>query len=346
MARIYDLDSAGENVCKDLARSFQSAHLNFLLGSGASLPAIPVGGDIEREIEALLIGGQGAEARRRLYELLMTVQEPTNRLTVRAPSPEDQATLTFYEDLLRTIELILTERRTTILPRQATIFTTNYDLFIDAAARSCEAATVANGFDRGTPLSDPVEYSSHRFSLTTYDTGNLYEYRVELPSINLIKLHGCLSWQRDGERLTSRSAQCDPLQPHQLLDDAIVKQFVDRYAVVLPQATKFNATVLDRTYYELLRLYANALDKENVLLVCFGFSFRDEHVLHITRRALKNPTLRLVVVAYDAASGASFAHMFRAHSNVIVILSQALPVDFARFNQLISESVPRWAELA
>ncbi|MEQ1871924.1 MAG: hypothetical protein ABL961_18040, partial [Vicinamibacterales bacterium] len=221
-----------------------------------------------------------------------------------------------------------------------------YDLFIDAAARSCETATVADGFDRGTALSDAVAYSSHRFSLTTYDTGNLYEYRVELPSINLVKLHGCLSWHRDGEFLTCRAAQCDPLRPDQLGDDAVVTQFVGRYAVVLPQATKFNATVLDRTYYELLRLYANALDKENVLLVCFGFSFRDEHVLHITRRALKNPTLRLVIVAYDAVSGESFAHIFRAHSNVIVLLAQALPVDFARFNKLMSDSVPRWAEPA
>ncbi len=49
---------------------------------------------------------------------------------------------------------------------------------------------------------------------------------------------------------------------------------------------------MDSTYYELLRIYNNELDREGTLLVSFGFSFGDKHILDITRRALKNPTLR------------------------------------------------------
>ena len=56
---------------------------------------------------------------------------------------------------------------------------------------------------------------------------------------------------------------------------------------------------MDSTYYELLRIYNNELDREGTLLVSFGFSFGDSHILGITKRALKNPTLKLVAFAFN-----------------------------------------------
>ena len=35
---------------------------------------------------------------------------------------------------------------------------------------------------------------------------------------------------------------------------------------------KFGETVLERYYYDLLRIYANELDRNNALLLVFGFS--------------------------------------------------------------------------
>jgi len=115
----------------------------------------------------------------------------------------------------------------------------------------------------------------------------------------------------------------------------------------MPQSTKFNTTVLNRTYYDLLRLYANVLERENVLLVSFGFSFRDEHILHLTRRALRNPTLRLVVPAYNRATVEYLADTFAAHSNVIVVAApDGEVIDFARFNELLTAAVPTHAGIA
>lgn len=42
-------------------RIFQSANINFIIGSGASLPAISVLGDIESELEALVRAGNDDE---------------------------------------------------------------------------------------------------------------------------------------------------------------------------------------------------------------------------------------------------------------------------------------------
>jgi len=340
MPRIHELGATDDALSKDLSRSFQSGHINFLIGSGASQPAIPLAGQVEQDIEALQEGGNHEAAARRIYELLSSVQGPCNRLIMREPTAGDTETLKSYETFFRAIETILTERRTTVLPKQATVFTTNYDIFIDTGARACPGVALATGFDGAQSTDDFAAYSSGRFFLTTYDTGNLYDYRVEIPSINLVKLHGCVSWQKDTDRILRRTAYCElPADPN---DAAAVRAFIERYGVILPQTSKFNRTVLDQTYYELLRLYANALDRANVLLVVFGFSFRDEHIAHITRRALKNPTLRLVVFAYDVPSRDAYATMFSAHNNVHVIAAPASePVDFERFNAVIAASVPQ-----
>ncbi|MGH2509214.1 MAG: SIR2 family protein, partial [Ktedonobacteraceae bacterium] len=109
-------------------------------------------------------------------------------------------------------------------------------------------------------------------------------------------------------------------------------------AVVLPQAAKFRETLMDRTYYDLLRIYANSLDRENTVLITFGFSFGDEHIRDITMRALKNPTLRLMIFAFNSAARDSFAKMFQQYSNVeIVARGDEEELHFDCFNELLSD---------
>jgi len=342
MARIYELSTEQEAVVKDLTKAFQSAHIMFMLGSGASCPAVPLAGNIEAEIDAHTAAGRLDDATALLYDLLHALQAATNDIVGPLAISACAQTLAQYQALLRTIERVLGARHSTILPRQATVFTTNYDVFLDVAAAACESALLANGFGASASPDGSVEYSPKHFFRATYDTGDLYEYKVELPSVNLVKLHGCASWLRDGDRLLRRRTHCDLPGPG--ADIVAMRTFVERFAIVMPQSTKFNTTVLNRTYYDLLRLYANVLERENVLLVSFGFSFRDEHILHLTKRALRNPTLRLVVPAYDRAGATSLAGMFAAHSNVLVVAApDGEVIDFTRFNALLTEAVPAHA---
>lgn len=49
-----------------------------------------------------------------------------------------------------------------------------------------------------------------------------------------------------------------------------------------------------------MRIYSNALERENSILFVMGFSFADEHIAKITQRAADtNPTLQIVVFAYS-----------------------------------------------
>ena len=98
---------------------------------------------------------------------------------------------------------------------------------------------------------------------------------------------------------------------------------------------KFESTLLDRVYFDLLRLYSNALEMENALLFTFGFSFADEHILDITRRALRNPTAKLVVFAFSQKDANSFEEKFSTHRNVLIIKpTDGKHIDFPALNSL------------
>ncbi|GFE87808.1 SIR2 family protein [Steroidobacter agaridevorans] len=339
MARVLKLDSVSDDIHRGLSRSFQSGHINFMIGSGASWPAIATAGSIEQEIVKLFDSNKEDDGYLKLYDFLTTIQTPTNDLLADAENAKNAETVGHYVKYLGIIEAILSERRTRLLPKQATIFTTNYDLFIEKASLSYPSLRLNDGFSRTPSLNGRADYSSRTFFTTTSSTGNLYNYKVDIPCINLIKLHGSLSWKRDGDNVLF-SVEKKPILP----DDkspAKVREFVDEYAVVLPQTKKFRTTLMESTYYELLRIYANELDREGTLLIGFGFSFGDEHILGITRRALKNPTLRLVAFAFSDADTEAFLKRFDGYNNVEVIAPPAgRKIDFKAFNEILGSVLP------
>lgn len=339
MARVHTLTDASDDLKRTLTRSLQSAHINYLIGAGASSPAVPVAGTVEQEIAALYETNQEEEGRARMYGFLAGVQQPTNDLITGADSAQNAETVKNYTDYIGIIEIILTERRTNLLPKQATIFSTNYDLFVEKAALGYPALRLNDGFSRVPSLDGRMDYASRSFFTTTSNTGNLYSYKVDIPCINLVKLHGSLSWKKDGENILFSVQRKDLLTEERT--PAEIKDFVDSYAVVLPQTTKFRTTLMDSTYYELLRIYANELDRENTLLIAFGFSFGDDHILKITKRALKNPTLKLIAFAFNDADRQAFVTKFDGYNNVEIIApDENAQIDFPAFNALLRSCVP------
>lgn len=77
----------------------------------------------------------------------------------------------------------------------------------------------------------------------------------------------------------------------------------ERLGIVNPDKRKFATTVLNETYYELIRRFANELEKENSVLFVHGFSFRDEHLRDLVLRAARtNPTLQVIVFCYSRSA--------------------------------------------
>ena len=101
------------------------------------------------------------------------------------------------------------------------------------------------------------------------------------------------------------------------------REAYDELVMINPRKAKFRETVLDLHFYELMRLYANALEKPTTCLFAMGFSFADEHIAQITRRAVaSNPTLLVIIFAYDdGAKEAIDKCIGESNNNNIIILS-------------------------
>lgn len=100
------------------------------------------------------------------------------------------------------------------------------------------------------------------------------------------------------------------------------REAYDELVMINPRKAKFRETVLDLHFYELMRLYANALEKPTTCLFAMGFSFADEHIAQITRRAASsNPTLLVIIFAYDDTAKEAIGKCIESNNNNIIILS-------------------------
>ena len=243
-----------------------------------------------------------------------------NLLIRNEPCCKLNQTLDNYRRLLNSIASILHERNTMLLPRQASIFTTNYDLFIEKAGEQVSSLILNDGFSRTSSFSMRHKFSPQLYFNSTLNTGNLFNYRSELPAVNLIKVHGSLSWLRECDEKDEivfgvREIESKGKNP----TDEEVQAYLRNFYLVLPEYHKFRSAVLDPNYYELLRIYANELQRENSLLMVFGFSFADEHILEITQRALRNVSLKIVILSYSKDDSAHFEQKFDGFPNVEIV---------------------------
>ena len=332
----------GNEVDRDyFERVFQSANINFLIGSGASLPAIRVLGTIENDLQQLINDEKEKEYFDLAVDFLSAVWLPHDCMLNRsygapfAPHVFSNVDITRknYDAFISALEKILTRRRTGLLPRRINIYSTNYDLFIEEAATRNNNIIFNDGFSKRTNLWGDEEFDPGSFNYSVSATGNLYNYKVELPTVNLIKLHGSLSWKNLTGKIIYNLIEAKPIWFN---SQEAKKKWVLDHALILPRKDKFKETLLQNVYYDLLRAYSNDLDKEATLLVVFGFSFADEHIETLTKKALRNATLKLLIFAYDEPSVNGFLDKFRDYSNVEVIYRPGGNIDFPAMNGIIT----------
>lgn len=68
--------------------------------------------------------------------------------------------------------------------------------------------------------------------------------------------------------------------------------------IVWPTKQKFEKTLIQEHYFSMLRLLSYELEKEQSLLIVFGFSFDDEHIRDVVQRSLNNPNLMVIIFCY------------------------------------------------
>lgn len=341
MADIVDVTADNESTAKFLQSYIQSGNMNFLIGSGASFPAIATAGNIEGEINTLLAGGDQEQASRKCLEFIEQIDTVHGQMETTDTTNPIHAVAQSYKLFLTTIDRILFERKNILLPRQATVFTTNYDMFLEHASSLVPSVILNDGFERSSSLSPEFMFTPERYFDRTYRSGPVYGHQTEIPTINLVKLHGSLSWRRKADSIVFDPVAVSKLTAAEKADITNVDGYLAKHFLILPNLRKFHETLMERVYYDLLRLFSKAMDRENTVLIAFGFSFADEHILDMTRRMLRNPTAQLIIVSFDHASADGFKVKFEKQRNVSVLRPAAgVTIDFKHFNEMLESILP------
>lgn len=309
----------GENknsLIYNLKQQLSSTNINFLIGSGCSSPSIKILGNIEEIIRK-------EQDDKKREELIKNFKETILFPHRNLQSEGVKQNITNYKKFLLIINKILSERDNTIISRKANIFTTNYDLFIEEACKDIPII-LNDGFDRRKPiLTNNFKYSLEVFFNRLYTKGNIYNYEYELPIINLIKIHGSLSWKESSEN--SEDIIFDNL-------------FNEKFLGVMPTEEKYSETVMIKSFYEMIRFYSNELNKENTIVISAGFSFNDSHIFSITKRQLlSNPTLILIIFCHSKESKEKYEKQFINLPNVWIVYDQAKEVDLNRVTEILNK---------
>lgn len=165
-------------------------------------------------------------------------------------------------------------------PSKLTIVTTNYDTLIEDAADSI-GYTVIDGFSfshRPYFDSDMFEWNLVK-DIENIKTREL-EYKKNI--LNLLKLHGSLTWERDAKGIR-RKEKSDVTAP----------------IMIFPSSEKYMQSYQD-PYFELFAKFQELLKRPNTLLITSGFSFADNHISQMIIQAIiHNKSLALLISDYN-----------------------------------------------
>ena len=165
-------------------------------------------------------------------------------------------------------------------PSKLTFVTTNYDTLIEDAADEI-GYTVMDGFTfshRPYFDSDMFEWNMVK-DIENIKTNEL-EYKKNI--INLLKLHGSLTWERDNRGIRRKE-----------------KNEVVKPIMIFPSADKYMQSYQE-PYFELFTKFQELIKRPNSLLITVGFSFADNHISQMIYQAiLHNKSLAMLVTDYS-----------------------------------------------
>ena len=302
---------------KELKNAIEGANINILLGAGFTANIYKPLNNIEDMLTYVEnIDNQDLKDII-IWEFFKKTILPMSRTKIQ----DMQLQVEFF----KTVRELLTRRGNPVVNKQANIFTTNYDVVPELTVEHLN-------FDYNDGFKGKINPT---FSTANY--GNILiknlvssNNKAEIESINLYKMHGSLTWQKGENSSTDfnydfiniinqineeykdkfKDGEFDTIK--QLIDkkdnkallnistngQGLFNKLTNTFNMVWPTKQKFHNTVLNLNYYELLRIFSNELEKNQSLLLVFGFSFNDEHILEIVKRSLANPTLLVYIFCF------------------------------------------------
>jgi len=156
---------------------------------------------------------------------------------------------------------------------RAKIFTTNYDLCFERAAKDGRFVVIDGFSPTLPPTFDPVY-----FSYDIVRRGNDSDASAFIPNVfHLYKLHGSIEWERRGS-------------------DIEKKYNTDKPLLIYPRSSKYEQA-FSQPYFEMMSALQSALREPNTGLLVIGFGFNDNHISEPVLSAIRsNLGLKVVIV--------------------------------------------------
>lgn len=235
---------ANQDFLSDLRKTLESTNINFLLGAGCSMPAFQTLGNLEELRDELERNKDDlGENRDVIYRLIKaeidrrffmgSIYRNVEYVTDRRGGSEDeiQETRAAYKEFCTEAIQTVANRESVDKPKQVTFFTSNYDLCMDLALDEAGIPTNSAYLGRFSRVVTQQTFGNRVFS-----NGIGLGYRTEIPSANLVKIHGCASWRDNGHQLTIDDSYQILEEIKALFDE--ISRFGEHHPTITPNASE------------------------------------------------------------------------------------------------------------
>ena len=338
---------------KNILEILDGKNINFLIGSGASHGAfdtLSLGRNDEMTFEDLLNNKKLEQGSKKVL-MYIFYYKYVYKMSKYKYLEDNRAVFNNYVKFIEILADILTTRSYD-RPKRANIFTTNYDLFFEYAFEEYLKNKSNCFFNDGSVGFINKYLNNGWFNLLVSTTGYVDFYKRDIPTINLYKMHGSVSWIKDNDRIKisylndfyeefgiknieNVESLFNDLKTKSLLDinaelltvykenkndlDKFREDYMQKSAIINPTNYKFEETILQEHYYQTIRSFCYELEKENSVLFVFGFSFADQHILEMFKRIMNNPTLEIFIICYDENAKAEIEKKLGNNKNISYI---------------------------
>ena len=194
---------------RDFERLIRGKNINFLIGSGASTPLYPtlslpvdIIGNDRCSLEDIIAHPLLSEERRMLLYLyyflrwikVMADEEYGNEDTEKKIVKSNY--MRFISAISNFLQTEGNER-----PKRINIFTTNYDLMFEWTLDKYIQDNSLIYFNDGSRGVFSKYIDSKNYNLNITHSGYYDRYTREIPTINLFKMHGSLSWVQQNDKI-------------------------------------------------------------------------------------------------------------------------------------------------
>lgn len=179
------------------------------------------------------------------------------------------------------------------------LFTTNYDRYLEAGADVAGLRLI----DRFVGTLEPVFRASRLDVDLHYNPPGIRGEPRYLEGVaRFTKLHGSVDWVDRGKAIRRIGLPFGAENTSHYLPAPGLGGADAMRLMVYPNSAKDRETAA-YPYVELFRDFAAAICRPNSTVVCFGYSFGDEHINRVLEDMLTIPSTHLVVIAYGDPLG-------------------------------------------